>query len=306
MNETKRQVLPPGLWVVATPIGNLDDFTPRARQALASADWILCEDTRRTAHLFSALGAALDPSRLARFDAHSDQKAAERWIQAMSEGQSIALVTDAGTPSVSDPGSVLVSAAHEAGIRVTPIPGVSALATFLSIAGMRGTAFFFGGFFPRKSAEQDQILRKAISSPLAKIFIWFESPHRILDSLVQIEKFCAENHRNAQVSVAKELTKIHEKIFRGTPGDVRQRVAAEIEAEGPLGEWCFGLEIADDQSESFNESESGESESGWKPALRCLIQEGVSPSRAVKRVSQTFGVPKNLVYDYSLQLIDKK
>jgi 16S rRNA (cytidine1402-2'-O)-methyltransferase len=306
MNVTNRKDLPAGLWVVATPIGNLDDLTPRALRALESADQILCEDTRRTAHLFSAVGLPLDPGRLARFDAHSDLSTVARWIHFLSSGKSVALVTDAGTPSVSDPGSALVAAAHAEGIRVTPVPGVSAVSTFLSVAGWVGNTFTFGGFFPRKGSEQSRLLSAVHHSSLSQIWIWFESPHRIQDALLGVEHFSRQNQIELKVVAAKELTKLHEKIFSGTALSVYTAVEKEITSEGALGEWCFGVEFPKSKSEAEDQvGTDSQGSAAWVLALACLIEEGVSPSRAAKRVSQTFNVPKNQAYERAIHLSAK-
>jgi len=293
--------LPHGLWIVATPIGNLSDFTPRARWALEDAKWLLCEDTRRTAHLFSALGLPLGKNRLSRFDAHVDAKKVQAWVEVLKSGESIALVTDAGTPSVSDPGAALVAAAHEAGVQVTPVPGVSAVSTFLSVAGLVGSSFFFGGFFPRKKSERLQVLKAGSASQLAGIFVWFESPHRIQEAVGLIDEYCSEFYPSATIVVGKELTKIHEKIFRGSSTSVKNQVEQELSSEGILGEWCLAVEYPKSKPDSSGEIfESGSEQEAWKLAFSCLIDEGIPPSRAVKRVSQVFGIPKNRVYDWSL------
>ncbi len=306
MNQTNRKILPLGLWVVATPIGNLDDLTPRAAGALEQATWILCEDTRRTAQLLSALGIALGKNRLSRFDAHSDAKQVEKWIRILQEGASIALVTDAGTPSISDPGSLLVAAAHREGIRVTPVPGVSAVATFLSVAGLMGSAFYFGGFFPRKSSEQLEVLQKAACSPLAQIYIWFESPHRIQEALEKVEVFCREHAVDAVVIAAKELTKIHEHLFRGAASHVSQQVRQELASEGVLGEWCFAVEFSKRKlTDSSGMGRDQSHEESWRLTLVCLIEEGVNPSQAVKRVSRAFGISKNRVYEHAIEVQKK-
>src|SRR4051812_7937426 len=142
MKPSKRQELPAGLWVVATPIGNLGDLSPRAAQALGEADVILCEDTRRTGTLLAAAGIESE-ARLRRMDAHASEREVARAVGDLRDGKRLALVTDAGTPSISDPGARLVQAAHEAGIQVTPIPGASAPAALLSAAGFTETSFVF-------------------------------------------------------------------------------------------------------------------------------------------------------------------
>lgn len=140
----------PGLWVVATPIGNLGDLSPRAREALELADAILCEDTRRTARLAAALGIS---TPLERLDAHAGPRAIEKAVKRLEAGESLALVTDAGTPAISDPGAALVAAARDAGVAITPFPGASAVMTLLSVAGFHETPFTFRGFFRENPAS---------------------------------------------------------------------------------------------------------------------------------------------------------
>ena len=292
MNIKKRQILPPGLWVVATPIGNLGDLTERAQQALEEAEVILCEDTRRTSQLLSVLGLS---KTLERLDAHATDKQLARVIQALTDGQSFALVTDAGTPAISDPGARIVSLAHGAGIRVTPVPGVSAVMTLLSVAGLEETEFCFRGFFPKKTKEKKEELALAASAKVARIFVWFEAPGRVLDTVEQI----ALEWPEAQVVAGKELTKLHEKVLVGTASEVAKLLAAELNLEGERGEWCLIVRFAVTTVLGPEES------SDWVKALRCLMEEGVSASQSAKRVSQTFGVTKKIVYEMALSLAGK-
>ncbi|MGZ3709749.1 MAG: SAM-dependent methyltransferase, partial [Bdellovibrionota bacterium] len=200
MNNLKRQYLPPGLWIVATPIGNLQDLSPRARQALEDAHAVLCEDTRRTAALMSAVGAPRDG--LERFDAHSTPGQVRKIVERLGQGENLALVTDAGTPAVSDPGAALVAEARAAGIVITPIPGPSAPVALLSVAGFRATEFTFGGFFPRKPGERRELLKSCEKDGISRIFVWFESPQRISEALAAV----AEAQPAARVIAGKELT----------------------------------------------------------------------------------------------------
>jgi len=302
MNDTKRQVLPAGLWVVATPIGNLDDITPRACRALEDADLILCEDTRRTAALLSALGMKHFTKRLERLDAHTGARKVESWVEHLKEGKSFALVTDAGTPAVSDPGSILVAQAWEAGIQITPLPGASAVLTLLSVAGFNETAFTFRGFFPRKTEDQRKELELAAASSQSQVFVWFESPLRIVEALTTLEGSFPE----AQLIVGKELTKFHERFFHGSSVQVAQRVRAEIDSEGSVGEWCFAVHFSKPEPTEVNYELKAQEGSDWVKALRCLFDAGVSASEAAKQVSQHFGTPKRATYEAALQIFGKK
>jgi 16S rRNA (cytidine1402-2'-O)-methyltransferase len=296
MVETKRQDLPAGLWVVATPIGNLGDLSPRARAALETADALLCEDTRTTLALLGALGISRPPGALLRLDAHAEKKGLDAVVERLASGQSLALVADAGTPGISDPGARLVSRAREEGIRVVPVPGPSAVAALVSILGSIDPSFVFRGFFPRKDGERERELDLAArSGGLSRVFVWFESPHRIAESL----RAAAGRLPGAHALAAKELTKLHERTAWGTVAEVADAVAAEIESEGPKGEWCFALLLPDGAVASAESSD-------WVKALECLLDAGVSASEAAKQVSQHFGVAKNEAYDRSLELSRKK
>jgi 16S rRNA (cytidine1402-2'-O)-methyltransferase len=303
MSETKRQDLPPGLWVVATPIGNLGDLSPRARAALEEADALLCEDTRTTQTLLSACGIRREPGSLLRLDAHAEKKGLEEILGRLQSGESLALVSDAGTPGVSDPGARLVAQAREAGIKIIPVPGPSAVAALISVLGAAETPFTFRGFFPRKPGERERELELvAANTRVSRAYAWFESPHRIVEALQAV----AGTLPSAQVLAAKEMTKFHEKYSFGEAEAVAGAVAAEISAEGPRGEWCFAIVLPETQAGSGSHGpETGES-SDWVKALRCLLDAGVSASEAAKQVSHHFGIAKNTAYSRSLELSGKK
>lgn len=289
--------MPKGLWVVATPLGNLSDLSDRARQALGEADAILCEDTRRTRALLQALGLT---NRTVRFDAHvegrhGDHETTAQIVEELSHGKSLALVTDAGTPAIADPGARLVAAAHDAGIRVTPIPGPSAVATLVSVAGFPSASFQFHGFFPRTATERAHVLSRLVPDC---VHVWFESPQRIcecVDALAATLPY--------PVLAAKELTKIHEKLFRGPAPVVRDTVTTHVEREGPVGEWAVALSIPAEPSAS---QDADDAQAAWRLALECLLDHGIAVSDAAKSISQKFGVRKNVVYDAALKKSQKK
>jgi 16S rRNA (cytidine1402-2'-O)-methyltransferase len=306
--------IPKGLWIVATPIGNLEDLTERARAALEQADEIVCEDTRRTSQLLNAIGLS-GHGKLSRLDAHSTQGQLEKVLAKLEEGLSIALVTDAGTPSVSDPGSAFVALAHKHGVQVTPIPGVSAVPTLLSVSGFSGTSFCFRGFFPRKAGDQSKELemiaasaRSSLSNSPCGIFIWFESPNRIEETL---KAFVSSTQTGvvaagSKLCVAKEFTKVHEQIWTGSPSEVLDQVRAHLQKEGERGEWVFGVQLEASSSSALNSKGNFDESSEWVKALHCLIDAGISASEAAKKVSQYFGVAKKEVYEVALQLTGKK
>jgi 16S rRNA (cytidine1402-2'-O)-methyltransferase len=293
MGDSKRQDLPAGLWVVATPIGNLGDLSPRARAALEMADALLCEDTRTTQALLNALGIRREGGTLLRLDAHAEKRGLEQAIGRLQDGESLALVSDAGTPGLSDPGARLVARAREEGVRVLPVPGPSAVAALVSILGTTEVSFTFRGFFPRKASEREAELELVSGSAVSRVFVWFESPHRVAEAL----EFAASKLPGARALVAKEMTKLHERYAWGTLSEAAQSVSREVGEQGEKGEWCFALVLPE-----LEERES----SDWVKALQCLLDAPVSASVAAQLVSQHFGVSKRLAYDRSLELSGKK
>ncbi len=211
------------LSIVATPIGNLEDITLRALRVLKEADYILCEDTRVTGNLLKHYDIA---TKLRRYDAHASEGVHESILKDLEAGKSIALVSDAGTPGVSDPGVLLVARARERGVRIDAIPGPSALTAAFSIAGIPGNSFVFLGFVPQKKGRQTFFK----SLPAYDIpVIFYEAPHRImktLESLVSISPRPGlgklPEARPRRVTVAREITKMFEEVVQGTPEEVLQ------------------------------------------------------------------------------------
>src|SRR4051812_14845955 len=196
------------LYVVATPIGNLEDMTHRATRVLSEVDLIACEDTRQTRKLLDHYGIK---TALTSYHDHNETARAKELAERMVGGTNIALVTDAGTPLISDPGFRLVRAALDAGVKVVPIPGVSAVVTALSGAGLGTDQFHFGGFLPAKPGQRRAAL--AAVKYEASTAVFYEAPHRILEALADIE---AELGPTRPVVVARELTKMYEEFIRGT------------------------------------------------------------------------------------------
>ncbi len=205
------------LYVVATPIGNLEDITLRALRILREVDYVLCEDTRVTGKLFARHNIA---TKLKRYDAHASDKTHLDIINDIKGGKQVALVSDAGTPGVSDPGVMLVQMARAKGARVEAIPGPSALTAALSIAGIAGNQFTFLGFAPAKKGRET-FFKSLGAVPQPAIF--FESTHRILKTLEALQKQSNPNstvNRTIRVTVARELTKLHEEVLVGTPEEI--------------------------------------------------------------------------------------
>ena len=198
------------LSVVATPIGNLEDITLRALRVLQEADYILCEDTRVTGKLLKHYEIT---TQTRRYDAHASEGVHEQILNDLGEGKHIALVSDAGTPGVSDPGVLLIARARFAGVRIDSIPGPSAVTAAFSIAGLTGNQFSFLGFIPQKKGRQTFFTELATyDHPV----IFFESTHRIMKTLESL----AESYPEAKLHIGRELTKLHEEMLVGTPGEI--------------------------------------------------------------------------------------
>lgn len=218
------------LFVVATPIGNSEDISPRAIEILKNSAVIAAEDTRIANRLFEKLN--IIPSRIISFHGHSLDKKTEMFMEFLSRGEDVALIADAGTPCVSDPGGELVRMAHERGYRVSPVPGCSAVTTAFSISGFTGKLFRFGGFFPRKHGDLERLLKIFSRDNSNPVFIFYENPQRVLGTL---EVFM-QTFPQCELVLTKELTKTYERIFRGTPGEVIN----ELDKPSLLkGEWVF-------------------------------------------------------------------
>jgi 16S rRNA (cytidine1402-2'-O)-methyltransferase len=205
------------LYVVATPIGNLEDVTLRALRVLREVDLIACEDTRRTRGLLARHGIA---APLTSYFEHNKLRKGRELLRRLAEGKSVALVTDAGTPGISDPGALLVREARAAGVPVVPVPGPSALAAALSAAGVPADRFVFEGFLPARAGRRRARLEALRGQALTVVL--YEAPHRLLETLEAIGLVFGE----VELVVARELTKQFEEILTGTPGALRERFAA--------------------------------------------------------------------------------
>lgn len=265
------------LFVVATPIGNLEDLSPRARRVLAEADIVAAEDTRHSRKL---LGAAGSRARTESYHEHNEAEKAARLIAAMQAGQSVALVTDAGTPCISDPGYRLVAAAREAGICVETVPGPCSPVAALSVSGLPSDRFAFHGFLPRKRAP-----RRALFAEWGQwrgAHVAFESPQRLAAALDDL----AETLPSVEAAVARELTKLHEEVRRGTPAEL----AAHFRAHAPRGECVLLAHVADSPARTWTDDELRE-----QVAAR-MQEEGLSRRDAVRAVADATGEPRNRVY----------
>ncbi len=194
------------LYVVATPIGNLSDITLRALEVLKAVDVIAAEDTRVTSRLLDRHGVA---GKMVAVHEHNERRAAERVIGMLADGKAVALVSDAGTPGIADPGAQVVAAVREAGYTVVPVPGANAAAALLSVSGFDASRFLFCGFLPARAAERRRVLAGLAAQTAMLVF--YEAPHRVLDSVTDI---CAALGGERDILIARELTKIHETVHR--------------------------------------------------------------------------------------------
>ncbi len=263
------------LYVVATPIGNLEDITLRALRVLREVDRIACEDTRQTRKLLDRHGIS---KPLVSYHEHNEQARAEELLRELEAGKNIALVSDAGTPLIADPGYRLVEQARARGITVSPIPGPSALVSALSASGLPTDSFFFGGFLPAKKTQRRKALEAVKDFPATLVF--YEAPHRIIDALEDI----AEVLGPRPVSLARELTKIHEEFIAGQAAEVREGLSKRPSIKGEIT-----LMIA--------KSDGAEAAAlPMEAAFDQLIAAGVSRMDAMKRVARERGLSKRQVY----------
>jgi len=211
------------LYVVGTPIGNLEDITLRALRILQEVDIIAAEDTRRTRKLLAAYNIH---TPLTSYFAHNEARKTQYLLDRLKAGKSIALVSNAGTPGISDPGYRLLRAAREAGVPIIPVPGASAVVAALSISGLPADAFVFWGFLPPKAKARRERLEQILNTGLTAVI--FEAPHRLLASLKDLEELCGTR----QIVVARELTKKFEEVFRGTPVEIRKELAGRERIRG--------------------------------------------------------------------------
>jgi 16S rRNA (cytidine1402-2'-O)-methyltransferase len=213
------------LYVVATPIGNLDDLTFRAKKVLGEVDAVLAEDTRRTRQLLSHLGLS---KPLRRLDAHVESEGVDRIAEEIARGGKLALVSDAGTPIVSDPGAELVRAVIAHGARVEHVPGASAVLSALVVSGLATNAFRFVGFLPRSGSERNEALARIVDAP--EPVVLFEAGNRVRETIADL----AARMPDRQAAVARELTKLHEEVLRGSLADLSRQVEGALLGEVTL------------------------------------------------------------------------
>jgi 16S rRNA (cytidine1402-2'-O)-methyltransferase len=282
-DHSKLKPLAPGLYLVATPIGNLEDITLRALRVLRSVDRIACEDTRQTQKLLNHFG--IQTPTLSVHE-HNEAARAVELVNELREGKRIAVVSDAGMPGISDPGSFLVKAAIEAGAVVYPVPGANAALSALVASGLGTEQFYYLGFLPSKSgARQSRLdeVRTRLEEPVTVVI--YEAPHRILGTLEDVERVWGADCR---VVLARELTKIHEEFLRGTVSEVRAQL---VERGRMRGEMVLLIEAKPGAAESIAGTAS------LRDRLTELERtEGLNEMDALKRVAKERGISKSELY----------
>ncbi len=293
----------PVVSVIATPIGNLADISERAVNTLENINELWCEDTRVAQKLYQALG--MTAPRLKRIDAYTTADEIRKALKTAAEaGQKIGITTDAGTPGIQDPGSQVIRMIHlefDGQIQVEVIPGPSAVTAALSISGIPEGKFSFLGFYPQGNSDRDAIFKEIQKQNFLRAFCFFESPHRILDTIDDL-KNRFKNAPETEFVLAKELTKMHEKVFFGKGTEwlrsLKEKLSQETDSKGlnALGEWVLIVRISEDYLINTQSNEE------WKRALTCLISCGISPKIAAKTIQENYSIAKNLAYDEALQI----
>ncbi len=263
------------LYIVATPIGNLEDITFRAVRVLREVDRIACEDTRQTRKLLDHYGIS---KATVSYHEHNEHARSEELVRQLEAGDNIAMVSDAGTPLIADPGFRVVREAREHGIRVVPIPGPSAVITALSAAGLPTDAFAFFGFLPPKSGQRRKALEEARTLEMTVIF--YETPHRIEDALADI----ADVFGDAPIVLGRELTKLHEEFLSGTAAELRIALETRTAVKGEFTVIVGKSNATPTQAMTVEEE------------VATLIQSGIPRMDALKQVARRRGLSKREVY----------
>jgi 16S rRNA (cytidine1402-2'-O)-methyltransferase len=281
----------PGLYLVATPIGNLEDITLRALRVLKGVDRIACEDTRQTQKLLNHFDIS---TPTVSYHEHNEQARTAELIALLQQGGRVAVVSDAGTPAFSDPGREVVKAAVAAGVAVIPIPGANAALSALVASGMDTDRFLYAGFLAAKPGTRRTELEALAAKADGLTLVLYEAPHRILETLADVESVWGEQ---ARVVVARELTKLHEEFLRGTVGEVRYALSARDRIRGEM------VLLIEATSPAQPANLAG---SVIQQVSQLMEGEGLDEKDALKRVARERGVSKSEVYRELQRLRSKK
>ena len=273
----------PALYVVATPLGNLGDMTTRAQDVLKTVPWVAAEDTRHSAPLLRHLGSS---ARLLPAHQHNEEAAAQQVIEKLAAGDAVALISDAGTPAISDPGARLVARVREAGYKVIPLPGPCAAVAALSASGVTAPHWLFYGFLPTKTKQREEVLRELAPAPYALVF--YEAPHRILETVAALSGMLGAARR---IVIARELTKLFETIHACPLGEA----LAWLEADANQQKGEFVLIVDAPEATDDEDVEAGR-------VLKLLLDEGLPVKQAAKLAHAITGAAKNALYEKALSL----
>ncbi|MGB9715661.1 MAG: 16S rRNA (cytidine(1402)-2'-O)-methyltransferase [Thermodesulfovibrionales bacterium] len=267
------------LYIVSTPIGNLEDITLRALRILKEVDVIAAEDTRRSIKLLNHYGIS---KPLISYWGEREKIKSEEILERLEAGKSVALISDAGTPGISDPGVVIIRKAIEKGFFVVPIPGASAITAALSIAGLPTEEFTFIGFLPSKRNQRKKVLRDI--SIERRTIVFYESPYRILETFYDMKEIFSER----RAALIKEISKIHEEVLRGTVSEILEKLKNTKIA----GEYVVVLEGKTDEKKPTSDA---------LLEVNALMKKGLKRKEAVKKVAGAYGLSKKELYDKSLE-----
>ncbi len=266
------------LYIVSTPIGNLEDITLRALKILKEVDVIAAEDTRHSLKLLNHYGIS---KPLISYWGEKEKVKSEEIIERMETGQSVALISDAGTPGISDPGAVLIRRAIEEGFLVVSVPGASAITAALSIAGLPTEEFTFIGFLPAKRSQRQKVLKDLVFEK--RTIVFYEAPHRILETLYDMKEIFEER----KAALVKEISKIYEEVLRGTISEI----LSILEKTTIAGEYVIVLEGRMEEKKPTTDALS---------EVSVLMKKGLGRKEAVKKVANAYGLSKKELYDKSL------
>ena len=276
--------LPAGLYLVATPIGNLEDITLRALRVLKEVDLIACEDTRQTQKLLNRYAIT---TRSTSYHEHNEMTRSAELVKQMQEGASVALVSDAGMPGISDPGYRLIALAIRHGVPVVPVPGASAFLAALVASGLPTDSFRFSGFLPAKRGERRALLESLRHSPLTQVF--YEAPHRIVETMTDVVEVLGEA-RN--VVLAREMTKLHEEFLRGRAGEILEGLKAREAVKGEIT-----LLIGKAEGEDARGATEAPVGCGVRQRVeQIMAEENIDEKAALKKVAKERGVSKSEAY----------
>lgn len=280
-------IVQPGLWLVSTPIGNIRDMTMRAIDVLRVASLICCEDTRRTGRLLTLLGIDREKShaRLLVTNEHTEYDVVDEVLAALSRDEIVAVVTDAGTPGISDPGALIVRATIDNSYPIWSAPGATAFVSAAIVSGLPTTHLAFDGFLPRSGSERAALLQQLATD--TRTVVLYEAPHRLARTVEDLFAVCGPNRH---IVLCREITKLHEETWRGTLAEAQVMVSTRE----PRGEYVIVIA-------PFQETVADITDDDIAAALRQCITDGLSKKSAVDAVAQQLGIARNRVYRVSLQ-----